>query len=455
MSYYRSYFRKNNTIISDSLINTAKNPTTEIFYGDGYSKFIFQVDLSSLQSKITNGDLVLNSDTKHYLRMTNTIFGSESFAGQEKGTGGLRATSFDLTLLPLTETWDEGVGFDYEIINDLSYNDNKTYDVRPSNWYNRTTLCGWTVSGVYDIVPTGTTTIHFDNGNENINVDITDYVNNILTGGTINNGLVLAFDSPYFTIIGEKQSVSFFTKYTQTFYEPFIESVFNDVIVDNRTDFINDVNGNLYLYVTKNGTYIDLDTLPLVTILDSTSNVFDASLSGMTAEKVRKGIYKVTFGLTGVFCDGKRFYYDKWTNLIVGGTMLSDIKQRFVPETYDEMFNIGTVDSSTYIIKYSGIKLNEKIKRGEIRKVVVSLKSFNTLQTIVSDQLYYRIYIKEGKTQVNVFDWTVMDKTTENSFLIDTSYLIPREYNVEIKSKVGDEEIFFENEIKFEIVSER
>ena len=101
------------------------------------------------------------------------------------------------------------------------------------------------------------------------------------------------------------------------------------------------------------------------------------------------------------------------------------------------------------------LSLMKKIKRGEIRKVVVNLKSFNTLQTIVSGELYYRIYIKEGKTQVNVFDWTLLDKTTENSFLIDTSYLIPREYNIEIKSKIGNEVIFFENEIKFEIVSEK
>ena len=119
------------------------------------------------------------------------------------------------------------------------------------------------------------------------------------------------------------------------------------------------------------------------------------------------------------------------------------------------MFDIGAISTNNHIIKFSGIKLNEKIKRGEIRKVVVNLKSFNTLQTILSGELYYRIYIKEGKTQVNVFDWTLLDKTTENSFLIDTSYLIPREYNIEIKSKIGNEVIFFENEIKFEIVSEK
>ncbi len=457
MSYYRSYFNKNNTIIKDSLVNTSKSPYTEIYYGDGYSKFIFQVDFTNLLNKINKGDLVVNSDTKHYLRMTNTIFGSESFVGQQNDTGGHRATSFDLTLIPLTEFWDEGVGIDYTDVDEIKINNNKTYDIRPSNWYNRTTLNTWGVDGIYDTIPNDNSyNIHFDNGDENINIDVTDYVNNIING-EINYGLVLAFNIPFFDIAEFKQSVAFFTKYTQTFFEPFIESVFNDTIDDNRDNFINDIERSLYLYITKHGNPYDLDVLPLVTILDSTNTNFDVSLSGMTAEKVRKGVYKITFGLTGTYCDGKRFYYDKWHNIIVDGILINDIKQRFVPKQYSEIYNIGynTNDSTKYVIKYNGIKTNEKIKRGEIRKVNIIFKSFQQTSEILSNELYYRIYIKEGRTQVNVFDWTKLDKTNENSFLLDTSFLIPREYNIEFKCNINSEEILYNNEIKFEIVSEK
>lgn len=459
MSYYRSYFSKNNTIIKNSLINTSKNPTTEIFYGNGHSKFIFQVDLSGLQAKVNNGDLVVNSDTKHYLHMTNTIFGSESFVGQLKGTGGSRATSFDLTLFPLDEFWDEGVGFDYEVPTvEISY-DNKTIDTRPSNWYFRTTLSGWTTDGIYNTIPTGVTatTIHFDNGNEDIHVDITEYINGLLLSGNTNYGMVISFDIPYFDINDSKQSVSFFSKYTQTFFEPYVESVFNDIIDDNREDFVIDAERNLYLYVTKNGNYYDLDELPLVSILDSTSSVFDETLTGMTATKVRKGIYKITFGLTGFLCDGKRFFYDKWSNIVIDGILLNDVKQKFVPKLFSQIYSIGLSSSNggEYVIKYSGVKTNEKIKRGENRRISVSLKSVNTTKTILSNELYYRIYVKEGKTQVNVFDWTKLDKINENSFMLDTSYLIPREYYLVIKGNINSEEIFYNNEIKFEIVSEK
>ena len=217
MSYFRSYFEKNNTIIKDSRVNTAKNPTTEIFYGSGFSKFIFKINFDDLKSKVDNGILVIDTNTRHYLNLTNCIFGDETFLGAERGTGRERATSFDLILFRVNEFWDEGLGFDYS---DQEFDftiGNKTFDERPSHWFNRTSLNNWAVEGIYNTSPTIIDTIHFDNGNENINVDITDYVNGIVVDGNTNHGLGLAFAVLYQDINQEfDQSVSFFTKYTQT-----------------------------------------------------------------------------------------------------------------------------------------------------------------------------------------------------------------------------------------------
>ena len=49
MSTHRSYFSKNNTIISDSLSNTGRNPITDLYFGsavdtiapNGYTRFIY------------------------------------------------------------------------------------------------------------------------------------------------------------------------------------------------------------------------------------------------------------------------------------------------------------------------------------------------------------------------------------------------------------------------------
>jgi hypothetical protein len=456
MSYFRSYFEKNNTIIKNSQVNTAKNPNTEIFYGSGFSKFIFKVDLTDLKAKIDNGDYVVNGNTKHYLKMTNTIFGDEAFLGQKRGSGRERATSFDLIIFKISEYWDEGVGFDYEQVYDFT-SGNETFDERPSNWFNRTTLDAWSSEGVYSTTPTIVGTVRMDNGDENINVDITNYVNSIVVSGDTNHGLGIAFALLYQDLNpATDQSVSFFTKYTQTFFEPFVESVFDDRIDDNRDNFIAEVNQNLYLYVTKGSNYYDLDSLPTVDILDY-NNTIISGLNDLVATKIRKGVYKVTFGLSGVLCDGKRFYFDKWKGLSLDGVSINNVTQKFVPKPYTSLYTVGTnpVELQRYVIQFFGLQLNEKIKSGENRKVVVTFRSLDYPKSILFDEVYYRIFVKEGKTQVNVFEWTQLDKTNENSFFLDTSIMIPREYWVEIKGKTHNEEIFYKDLIKFEIVSER
>jgi hypothetical protein len=457
MSYFRSYFEKNNTIIKDSLVNTAKNPTTELFYGSGFSKYIFKVDFTELQNKVDNGDLIINEYTKHYLNLTNTIFGDETFLGAKRGNGRERTNSFDLILFKVNEYWDEGIGFDYS---DEGYDftaGNKTYDVRPSNWYNRTTLDTWAINGIYSTGATIIDTIHFDNGNENIDVDITDYVNEILISGNTNYGLGLAFAIAYQDLeFALDQSVAFFTKYTQTFFEPYVESVFLDNIEDNRNNFVEGATQKLYLYVTKGSNYYNLDSNPIVTIYDSNNNAI-VSLSGLTTNHVRKGVYEVSFAITGITCDGKKFFHDKWSNLEIDGVELQDITQKFIPKPFTSKYSIGqnSLDSKNYKIQFYGIKQNDRIKRGEIRKIHVNFRSISSLKNDVLDEVYYRMFIYEGKTEVIVHDWTLMDVLNENSFILDTLVYIPREYFIEIKAKSFGEEIFYDDVIKFEIVSEK
>ena len=69
---------------------------------------------------------------------------------------------------------------------------------------------------------------------------------------------------------------------------------------------------------------------------------------------------------------------------------------------------------------FLAVRLNEKIKRGDKRKIVVTFRSINLSQPVLFNEVYYRIYIKEGRTQVNVFEWTKLDRTNENSFILDT-----------------------------------
>ena len=278
MSINNSYFNKNNTLISNSFVNSGRNPVTELIYGDGsisnpagFTRFIFDLDLNLLKEKYQNGMISngCNANTTHTLRMTNTSYFDKELLNTSTSQGRLRATSFDLILFRIPyvnldvnqpQIWDEGVGYDYydvvtEVPNDKNYSD------RPSNWIQTTTIGVWQQPGIYNNTNTGSfnynqltivDTQHFEFGDENIEFNMTNEINSILNGSLDNTtGWGIAFLPQVENITGTtgNYSVGFFTRHTQTFYEPFLETNYNDSIEDDRNSFSLGKINKLYLYI--------------------------------------------------------------------------------------------------------------------------------------------------------------------------------------------------------------
>ena len=84
--------------------------------------------------------------------------------------------------------------------------------------------------GVYTNNPTIVGSQQFDNGDENFEIDITTHVNNIITGGPLI--MVGYFDPLCETIEQEVDQSVCSLKYTDIF-EPFVETVFDDRILDD------------------------------------------------------------------------------------------------------------------------------------------------------------------------------------------------------------------------------
>jgi len=92
-------------------------------------------------------------------------------------------------------------------------------------------------------------------------------VNGLLTGDT-NNGLGIAYARAYEQMNNiALQYVGFFTNNTQTFYEPFVETIYTNHIHDDRNDFYLDKPNKLYLYVNLAGNPTNLDFNPSVKCL--------------------------------------------------------------------------------------------------------------------------------------------------------------------------------------------
>ncbi len=153
MSINNSYFSKNNTIISNSFTNTGRNPVMELFYGttatsqypSGYSRFIFNLDLSLLLEKIQDGTITTGctDNMTHTLRMVNTSTFDLELLNTSTSQGRIRATSFDLILFRIPfinndpnspQVWDEGVGYDFaDLVYQYSETD-KSFSPEASDW---------------------------------------------------------------------------------------------------------------------------------------------------------------------------------------------------------------------------------------------------------------------------------------------------------------------------------
>ena len=211
----------------------------------------------------------------------------------------------------------------------------------------------------------------------------------------------------------------------------------------------------LYLYVYENGNAVSFDSNPTVDIVDVNGN-YVLPYTGLSTCLVTKGVYKVDInGLTSssIPC----LYYDIWKGLSVNGVPIDDAENEFVLLKKNGNYKIGTLTNSPniYGFSFNGIKQNEKIIKGEKRKVVVKFRSINVSKTELFSDVFFRMFIKEGRTNVIIHDWTQLDVTNENSFTLNTENYIPREYFIELKGKTHTEEIFYKNYINFEIISEK
>jgi hypothetical protein len=502
MGNLRTYFTKDTVIIRNSCVNTGRNPIVELYHGGStnvndlkYTRYLIGIDLTDIINKVNSNRLFLDRMT-HKLNLTNTsCFDEETFCKTFAASCGdvKRATAFDLILFKVPEDFDEGNGYDYVDSVDVgcSLND-KNYCEGPANWDDRTFAVAWTEAGVYAGDPTmytngggtgytGTTTDlviskqHFDHGDENFCIDITDYINGLVSSGITATTLGVAFDYP------EEQAplddicyVGFFSKDTQTVYEPFMETVFDDTIKDDRDNFHLDKDNELYLYVNAGGERVNA-TFSGVDIFDQNGNLYQSiPASGITQNSV--GEYYVTVNVSSDpvsgYCGNIQFM-DVWKDVTVNGNNLGDIELDFIIKDESTYYNIGSVNSAgasglgvgdagnlsiyDYSFSLDGIKMKEKIKRGDTRRVNVTAQiPFAFDQSKALDKVYYRIYIKEGETQLDYIDWVEVNRTPDgNYFLLDTSWFIPNDYYLEVKIVSGQEIRTYEKIFQFEIVSEK
>jgi hypothetical protein len=457
-----TFFDKCNTIIENSEYNTGLNPVAELNVGKTLSRILLHFDLSKIREMVEK-DGIDTTNLRHVIKMTNCgtvnlpLFNNELFIDCGTKT---RAASFDIIAFRLPFPWDEGRGFDYH--GDYVKNSHKVISTDCSNWFKARNDMEWDEDGVYsretlandyknnfgisdDAIIIGRQ--HFDNGTENLELDITHYINKVLNNQEEFNGIGLAFSPRYEEETVEDKFISFFTHHTNTFFAPCLETVNSNVILDDRAKFHIGSKNRLYFFVTDNGQYINLDETPTCTIDEINYDVKHAG----------KGIYYAEITIKNGEVEPNTILYDTWSNIVLNGEKIDDVEMEFVVLPMEKRFNFGKLNniSTEYIPQLSGIAIKEKMKNNDIREVIVDfIEEYSHGVKVVPAKAEYRLYVRENDREINIFDYQPIERRyDEHSFIIDTNQLIPNDYHIDIKVEHGRSTKIFENVLEFTIVS--
>lgn len=459
----RTFITKANTIADFSKENFGLNPICSLTYGAGVSRILLYFDEKALSEKVSDGTYKNANRLTHRLKMFNC--GSvDSRKFFETGdaikymSNKHRAASFDVIAFKVPQPWDAGTGFDNST--DVWFVGYKSVSEDGSTWEKSMNGIYWDTPGIYSSSALtdeynkwgdGEPSVvigrqHFDYGNENLDIDITDFVNDIISGKEKNYGICLAFSplTEETRTDGEKY-INFFTNNTNTFFQPYIESRYEADVNDARYKFFIGKKNRLFFYSIINGEFVDLDTLPTCEI-----NGQEYPVSSDT-----KGIYYTEVKLPRTTKENTIFY-DTWGNLVLDGEQLENVEMEFVALSPNKYYNFGGAieDNEKLSPIIAGINDDQKLSQGDIRELIVYFrKPYSSSEYDLVDESYYRIYVKDGSREIDVIDWDKIDSVgRHNSFVLNTAELIPQDYYVDIKAKLGRETLIFKNKLHFRIV---
>lgn len=456
MGIFRSYFNKSNNIVSGVYANSSKNPVMEVSaYGldnKRPSRYIFDINLDGLIEKVNNG-IITENNCNHYLNMTNTIRYSPDTIGIKSYSDSIvRASSFTLEIFNLDEDWDEGSGYDFSF-----------EPIKPikqvSNWYERRSDANWSTAGANSSQLVGQQ--HFDCGNENLRINITNYINQRLFGTGYTNTTVYSgntfglgvkhtdvFENTNYEL---RQSVAFHSKNTNTFYVPYVETEIVEQINDDRNFFFLDRANELYLYLT-NITQNDTVSINSVEVVDYNALTY-STITNIT--KVRNDLYKINLNISSSQYLDCVIFTDKWSFTING------VDETYIGEFYIQP-NVSShvkirnneINIKNYCFSLFGINENERIIAGDKKKIKIGIRNVYGSATLNKPVIItYRLYTKiNNKFEINIIYSSQFNRTAFGYEMdLDTSWLISQDYFLEVCIADGDNQLI-KNTVSFTVV---
>tara|TARA_A100001015_G_scaffold143291_1_gene158978 strand:+ start:3197 stop:4735 length:1539 start_codon:yes stop_codon:yes gene_type:complete len=384
------------------------------------SRALLNFSVSDILTSRNNEEIPVSGNVKFFLRVFNAPHNQTL------------PKSFDLAVLPISRSWNEGPGLDME-----------TYsDEFASNWAKATQKISWTTQGgdFHEVGYTaGKNLPHykqtFTNGTENLNVNITSLVEEwIEAESTVdtdreNYGVLLKMSGSFED--GSKNrsyyTKKFFSRSTEFFYKrPMIEARWDDSIGDDRNSFFlssslmsgEDNLNTLYLYNIVRGKLKNIPILGANSGSNSAHRIIHLQVfpsgniknqvikpktlpigGGVTVDNatvisggwVSTGIYSASFAFTG----SEKEIFDVWSKP-------TGVSQG-IQLTTGSVFTVKTHNASDF---------------NPNRSYVTTITNLKTNYD-QSDKVRFRLFVREKNWQPNIY--TVASNAVE-SYTIENGY---------------------------------
>jgi len=308
------YATKDNTLTNafeDNLVtrgtyaNMGASDILEVFsiYGQATSssleqaKFLIEFDVGEITDSRNSGLIPASGSVSWYLKIYNAPHSRTV------------PSNFNLSVSAVSSSWEEGYGIDMEF-----YEDTSSGSVG-SNWIQAGSGSLWDSEGG-DFHSSPTFNAVFSTGLEDLEVDVSDLVEQWIDGTKDNNGFGISLASAHLSETKSFFTKKFFGRDTEFhFQKPTLEARWNSSRKDDRGLFYassslasaSDNLNTLFLYNVIRGRLRDIPNDPTITV-GLRSNASGSDLTSTTATKVSTGIYSAALSLD----TSETTLYDVW-----------------------------------------------------------------------------------------------------------------------------------------------
>ncbi|QDP62136.1 MAG: hypothetical protein GOVbin1807_135 [Prokaryotic dsDNA virus sp.] len=356
-----------------------------------YARVLIHFPLDEITTRRAANTMPASGSVEFHLKLYNAIHTEQV------------PEDFQLFIVPISQSWEEGTGLDMVEYTDLTYNR------EGSNWINRASGSTWATQGG-DYLFAEALTSSFETGLEDLSIDVSDIVEKWikgLAGGYYNNyGFGIKLSTANEATPESFYTKKFFARNTEFYFKrPVIEARWDDTTKDDRGNFYfssslmtADQNLNkIYLYNKPRGR---LTNIPAIGTGQLSASLYEtlggSALATFTAGHSSTGIYSASVHLTGT----QSKLYDVWHN----GAGTEYYTGSIIPKTHTaEEYS----DNQKYVVTIRNLKSKYCYDQTARLRFYIRKKNWspniytvaqNSPQNLIIEDAVYRTYrIEDGE----------------------------------------------------------